>query len=203
MSAPYCQKCQRTYSETVHVCKPAGVREWWIGHTEDDDIVLPSREAAHKWYEDLYHECSIHHVIEKSVLDEALNAHAKLAGECAVAEHELKKALAERDGDFEKAYAVVAKRENRITKERDELRAEVDRTQKAYDRMVKEYDDYINGRPGSWYIVELKKERDRLREALQWISENSGHKELCEGVALNFCDVGCDVAKKAREALGQ
>lgn len=53
--------------------------------------------------------------------------------------------------------------------------AERDCMSKAYNCIKTEYDNYINGRPGEWYIVQLKQERDRYKEALERIAYDCEH----------------------------
>lgn len=57
----------------------------------------------------------------------------------------------------------------------EKLKAECERMSKAYNCIKTEYDNYINGRPGDWYIVQLKQERDRYKEALERIAYDCEH----------------------------
>lgn len=59
--------------------------------------------------------------------------------------------------------------------ELDKLRPHYANLMDENNKLKKEYDDYINGRPGEWYIVELKKERDRYKEALERIAYDCEH----------------------------
>lgn len=51
------------------------------------------------------------------------------------------------------------------------LEAEVLELKAENERLRKEYVDYIDGRSGSWYIVELKKERDELKRENDRLAE--------------------------------
>lgn len=58
-----------------------------------------------------------------------------------------------------KLHELGANRELKLIAERNALAANL-------AALRKEYDDYINGKPGEWYIVLLKSERNRAVDAL-------------------------------------
>ncbi len=74
--------------------------------------------------------------------------------------------------------------------------------QRKYNAIKTEYDNYINGKPGEWYIVELKNERDELQRRLSVLADTTERQnklvseiygylgELMSGQVVGTSEVG-------------
>lgn len=65
-------------------------------------------------------------------------------------------------------------------------------------QLRKEYDAYIDGKPGDWYIVELKKERDEARADVARL--NHLVELLVGSVPIQTLDLGQMAALRAKAA---
>ena len=52
-----------------------------------------------------------------------------------------------------------------------------------------------------WELDSLRAERDRMKGALEWISDNVGHKPPCG--SKDDCYAGCEAQMRARQALAK